>query len=289
MTPERFRKTIWRHYRRNGRHDMSWRKTREPYRILVSEIMLQQTQVARVARFYPEFIKKFPDFRALARARTADVLRAWQGMGYNRRALALQKLSRIVLEKFDGELPRGRAALESLPGIGKATAGSLRAFIWNEREVFIETNIRRVFIHFFLHERKKVTDEEIARYLHWTLPRKNFREWYWALMDHGAALGTEAVRNGKRTEAAARRAIGANPNRKSAHYRKQPAFKGSDRELRGKIIRLLLEKKKISLISAAKGVKEPVLRVKKVARTLVREGFADQIGAHNEFLALPHV
>ncbi|HEX4104002.1 MAG TPA: A/G-specific adenine glycosylase [Candidatus Paceibacterota bacterium] len=270
MTHPQFRKTIWAHYRKNGRHDLAWRKTRDPYRILVSEIMLQQTQVARVAGFYPEFIKVFPNFRALARAGTADVLRAWQGMGYNRRALALQNLSRIVLETFNGKLPKSREELESLPGIGKATAGSLRAFAWNEYEVFIETNIRRVFIHFFFHEEKTVTDEAIVRYITGTLPQKNFREWYWALMDYGAMLGAQ-VQKAK---------VSINPNRKSAHYRKQAVFKGSDRELRGKILRLLLKKKKVSLPLMAKAMKEPALRVRRVANVLVREGFAGHLGAN---------
>jgi A/G-specific adenine glycosylase len=255
-----FKKTIQAYYKKNGRHDMPWRKTRDPYRILVSEIMLQQTQVSRVKKFYPAFIKKFPNFRALARANTQDVLRAWQGLGYNRRAIALQKLSRVVLEKFNGKLPREREILISLPGIGKATAGSLRAFAFNEPEIFIETNIRRVFIHFFFQDKMKVTDQALERYIKRTLERKNPREWYWALMDYGAMLG-ETARGAK------------NPNRKSAHYRRQPQFRGSDRELRGKIVRLLLKNKKISLNSIVKTTGEPVMRIKKVTSDLAREGF----------------
>ncbi|MCL4527968.1 MAG: A/G-specific adenine glycosylase, partial [Chloroflexi bacterium] len=226
MQIPRFRRIIWAYYRRHGRA-MPWRHTRDPYRIVVSEIMLQQTQVARVLKFYPVFIKKFPNFRALARARTPAVLAAWQGMGYNRRALALQKLSRIVLEKFNGRLPHGREELESLPGIGVATSGSIRAFAWDEPEVFIETNIRRVFIHFFFPRRMKVTDQELMRYIRRALPRTNVREWYWALMDYGAMLGSGA--------GIAQAAFGgrANPNRRSARYRVQPRFAGSDRELRG--------------------------------------------------------
>ncbi len=110
----RFKRQIWGYYRRHGRK-MPWRRTRDPYRIAVLEIMLQQTQVARVAKFYPVFIKKFPDFRALAQARIAEVLTVWQGMGYNRRALALQELSRIVLEKFNGRLPCGRVNWNRFP------------------------------------------------------------------------------------------------------------------------------------------------------------------------------
>src|ERR1039458_6149214 len=113
LSVSQFQKLVWDHYKKNGRHDMPWRKTRDPYRILVSEIMLQQTQVSRVKKFYPAFIKKWPTFRALANAKTADVLRTWQGLGYNRRALALQKLARIVVDDFHGKLPANRAALES--------------------------------------------------------------------------------------------------------------------------------------------------------------------------------
>jgi len=264
MQVEPFKKTIWSRYRSDGRHDLAWRKTRDPYRILVSEIMLQQTQVARVAKFYPKFIKKFPDFRTLARARTPVLLRTWTGLGYNRRALALQRLSRIVLEKFNGRLPRDRAALESLPGIGKATAGSLRAFAFNEPEVFIETNIRRVFIHFFFPRRKTVTDRELERYIKRTLPKKNPREWYWALMDYGAMLGQKGR--------------GANPNRKSAHYRTQAQFRGSDRELRGKILRILLKYGQLSSVSVVKMVKEPTARVQGVMSALAREGFIEKKG-----------
>jgi A/G-specific adenine glycosylase len=256
----RFKDIIWAYYRHN-RREMPWRRTHDPYRILVSEIMLQQTQVARVMKFYPDFIKKFPDFRALAHARTVAVLRAWQGLGYNRRALALRRLAKIILEKYNGRLPRERAALESLPGIGKATAGAIRAFAWNEPEIFIETNIRRVFIHFFFERSRKVTDKEILRYIKRTLDRKNPREWYWALMDYGAMLG----------------AASQNPNRKSVHYKKQPRFSGSDRELRGKIVRFLLAKKKFSIRALSKGTGEPEKRIRRIASALAKEGFMAKI------------
>jgi len=293
MTTRRFRAIIWAYYRRAGR-DMPWRRTRDPYRIVVSEIMLQQTQVARVMKFYPIFIKKFPDFRTLARARTADVLRAWQGMGYNRRALALQRLAKIILEKYNGRLPRERAALTALPGIGKATAGAIHAFAWNEPEIFIETNIRRVFIHFFFPARsgcaghagyvgraRTVTDDEIVRYIERTLPRKNAREWYWALMDYGAMLGTAASRIHKKSA----RATGQNPNRNSAHYKKQSRFLGSDRELRGKILRFLLQRKRVSRETIAKETKKPAVRVRKIIAALERERFIERKG---RFVSISH-
>lgn len=280
MTTARFKKMILDHYKLHKRA-MPWRNTKDPYKILVSEVMLQQTQVSRVMKFYPKFIRQFPDFRSLARARTEAVLRAWQGLGYNRRALNLQRLSRIVLERFNGRLPREREELEDLPGIGKGTSGALRTFIWNESEVFIETNIRRVFIHFFFPRRRKVwlggvrrrgvTDEELKRYIKRTLPRTSPREWYWALMDYGAMLGSAGVKNGAGDK--------INPNRRSAQYRKQPGFKGSDRELRGKVLRLLLKKKKISLGMVAKTTGETLVKVKRVSAALAKEGFAKQKGS----------
>ncbi len=228
-----FKRTIWRHYRAHGRHDLAWRKTRDPYAILVSEVMLQQTQVSRVEGFYEKWLVRFPDFTTLAKARTADVLAAWQGLGYNRRALALKRLAEIVRQEHGGRLPKDRAALERLPGIGRGTSGSLMAFVFNSPEPFIETNIRRVFIHaFFPRARRGVTDAAIERYLERTLAReRNPREWYWALMDYGASMPDLETKGTAR---------GVNPNRKSAHYRKQAAFKGSDRELRGKILRCLV-------------------------------------------------
>lgn len=260
----KFKKLIWTNYRANGRHDMPWRKTRDPYKILVSEVMLQQTQVGRVKPFYQRFIKHFPDFKALARANTRTVLKMWQGLGYNRRALNLQKLSKVILEDFNGKLPRKREDLESLPGIGPGTAGALRAFIFNEPEVFIETNIRRVFIHFFSaaispKRSTKVTDVALERYIIRALDRENPREWYYALMDYGAMLGA----NGSKE----------NVNKRSAHYKVQSRFEGSNRELRGKILRVLLKKKNTTLAYLTKETGEPKERIRIVMHDLVKEGF----------------
>ena len=252
-----FRKTIRKHYRLAGR-DLQWRHTHDPYRILVSEIMLQQTQVERVRTFYEKFIKRFPNFAALAKAKKSDVLGAWQGLGYNRRALALHKIAGIVMKKFAGKLPRERKALESLPGIGPYTAGATRAFAFGEPEIFIETNIRRVFIHFFFPRRKKVQDREIMPLIEKTLNRKNPREWYFSLMDYGAMLGAAAK---------------VNPNRRSAHYAKQSKFSGSDREIRGKILRLMLARKRMRMENFEKAIPQPKERIAKVLDALLREGF----------------
>ena len=163
LSPSRvrtFRQRIRRHYREN-RRDLPWRRTRNPYRIFVSEIMLQQTQVGRVSAKYGEFVKRFPDFRALAQAPLHEVLTAWQGLGYNRRAVALKKTAVRVIEEFGGRLPSSERELRSLPGVGKYTAAALIAFVFNKPAVVIETNVRRVFVHFFFEDREGIGDAEI--------------------------------------------------------------------------------------------------------------------------------
>lgn len=252
-----FRKTILKYYRESGR-DLPWRRTRNPYLITISEIMLQQTQVARVEGYYRIFTKKFPNLSALAKAKRSEVLEVWQGLGYNRRALALHKLAQIVINEYDGTLPRERATLEGLPGIGPYTAGAIRTFSFGEPDVFIETNIRRVFIHFFFPRTTKVTDERIMPLIERTLDSKDPRVWYFALMDYGAMLGVIAKEK--------------NPNRRSAHYVRQSKFAGSDRELRGKILRLVLAKKKMKVTDLQKFIPRSDARILKAATALIKEG-----------------
>jgi A/G-specific adenine glycosylase len=213
-------------YYRLHRRDFPWRRTANPYKIVVSEIMLQQTQVERVHDKYLEFISAFPDFDSLSKASQKDVLALWQGLGYNRRALALKRLAEDVVSKHGGTLPRDVEALSSLPGIGKTTAGEILAFAFNIPAVFIETNIRRVFIHEFFDGEVDVKDREILPLVEATVDRENPREWYWALMDYGSMLKRDVV----------------NPNRRSAHYTKQSPFNGSDRRIRGIVLRTLLKK-----------------------------------------------
>jgi A/G-specific adenine glycosylase len=266
MTISTFKRTIRTHYRNAGRTGLPWRHTRDPYAILVSEIMLQQTQVARVEGYYEKFLRRFPSFRALARAPQSQVLVAWQGLGYNRRALFLKRTAEIVVKQYGGRLPADRATLELLPGIGRGTSGSLMAFAFNKPEIFIETNIRRVFIHFFFPKCRKVTDGELERYIERSIDRKNPREWYWALMDYGATMYGAG---------AAKALSSKNPNRRSAHYKKQSAFAGSDRHVRGRILRSTLSSKENKM-----GV-EDLLAISRISRErfgkiiagLEREGF----------------
>ena len=262
MTKNRFKEIIWTHYQREGRSTLPWRKTTDPYAILVSEIMLQQTQVGRVEPYYRNFLDKFPDFKALANTSIPELLVTWQGLGYNRRALFLKRTAEIVMEKYNGVLPSDREALQSLPGIGKGTSGSLMAFAFNKPEIFIETNIRRVFIHFFFKNKEQVTDEDLERYIKSTIDIHDAREWYWALMDYGSAMkSADAVKKV------------LNPNRRSAHYIKQSAFVGSDRELRGKIVRFLLASKKMKKSILLDQLAVTVERSEKILTGLEKEGF----------------
>ena len=232
LTPQlsrQFREIIYQHYYQNPR-SLPWRKTRSPYRILVSEIMLQQTQVERVMKKYRAFIQSFPDFASLAKAPLHEILKVWQGMGYNRRAVALKKIARIVTEEFGGKIPSSESALLKLPGIGKYSASAILAFAFGRPTVFIETNIRRVFIHFFFQDREGIQDSDIFPLVEKTLDHTHPREWYYALMDYGVMLKKEVQ----------------NPNRRSAHYKKQTPFQGSNRQVRGMILRLLIRSPHLS-------------------------------------------
>ncbi len=248
------KKTIWDYYYQHQR-DLPWRKTTDPYKILISEVMLQQTQVSRILQKYPIFIKTFPDFESLAKANLSDVLQVWKGTGYNRRALYLKQLAKIVVEKYNGILPDDLNVLETLPGIGHATASAVITYAFNKPIPFIETNTRRVFIYFFFPDKKSVRDKEIMKIVEKTLDRNNPREWYWALMDYGAMLAKTI----------------SNPNRKSTHYTVQSKFEGSNRQLRGRIISYLLEVK-----SAHKKRLERLFgdnRLNHTLTTLMKEGF----------------
>lgn len=225
-TAERkFVRTVWDYYSKQGRHDLPWRKTHSPYRILVSEVMLQQTQVERVIPKYREFLKQFPTLSSLAESSLSEVLLLWQGLGYNRRAKMLHENAKTAVKIFRGHLPHSSEKLVTLPGIGPYTAGAIMAFAYSEPVPFIETNIRSAYIHHFFTDKNDVSDSEIFRLIEKTLDRKNPREWYYALMDYGASIKKKF----------------GNPNSRSKHYARQSRFKGSDREIRGALLRLLLK------------------------------------------------
>lgn len=257
-----FRKMVLTHYTNRGR-DLPWRRTADPYHILVSEIMLQQTQVERVTQKFPVFLEKFPDFATLAGAPLDEVLMSWQGMGYNRRAIALQKCAVRVVTEFGGNLPADVDTLATFPGIGRATASSICAFAFNMPVIFIETNIRRVFIHYFFDEQDVVADTEILPVVTKALNKKDPRTWYNALMDLGTELKNSVP----------------NPNRRSRHYTKQSAFEGSDRKIRGAILKLLLDEKRITEQKIMRTFNEEPERIFRILKSLEDEGFIRKSGS----------
>lgn len=225
--------------------------------------MLQQTQTSRVEKKYGPFIERFPDFRTLAAAPLNEVLQQWQGLGYNRRAVALRDIARQVVARSDCALPRSEEELRSLPMIGANTAASILAFAFNEPTLFVETNIRRVYIHHFFPDRQQVRDRELMPMIERTLDRENPREWYYALMDYGVFLKDRIP----------------NPNLRSTAYRRQGAFKGSRRQLRGRLLRELGGGGPLSPESLAQKSGFAYERVRECLQDLEREGFLVSEGA----------
>lgn len=218
-----FRRVVWKYYRQHGRHDLPWRKSHNPYHVLVSEIMLQQTQVERVIPYFRAWMKQFPTVRTLSKAPLSEVLKLWQGLGYNRRAKMLHESAKMVVEKYKGVMPKTVQELEGLRGVGPYTARAVMAFAHSADVVFVETNIRTVVMHHFFPGRKKIDDKEILNVLEQALPHGKSREWYSALMDYGAYLKRSGVKL----------------NARAKGYTKQSAFKGSGREVRGAILKSL--------------------------------------------------
>ncbi len=257
----KFQEMIYGYYREYSR-DLPWRKTQDPYHILVSEIMLQQTQVQRVIGKYERFIHLFPNFASLARSSLHMILKEWQGLGYNRRAIALKHIAQKVMEEFRCSLPTSPEILATFPGIGKATASAISAFAFHVPTVFLETNIRRVFIHCFFRDRNNVKDAEILPLVEQTLDTSHPREWYYALMDYGVMLKKEYE----------------NPNRKSAHYQKQSPFQGSNRQIRGMILKVLAHGPPISEPEIMEKLQMDQKKVKDNLIQLQKEGFLKKRG-----------
>lgn len=239
-----------------NRRDFPWRRTYDPYQIVVSEIMLQQTQTDRVVQKLEQFIERFPTLELLAQAELRDVLIVWQGLGYNRRAKMLHEMAGLVLRDYSGLLPADPKILATLPGIGKATAGAICAYAFNMPVVFIETNVRAVFIHHFFAGRHEVHDQEIVPHVAVTVDHDNPREWYYALMDYGVHL----------------KKLHKNPARRSAHHARQSKFEGSERQIRGMILRLLAQKPALTREMFFDLIDREPQRVEKNLEELMREG-----------------
>ncbi len=252
--------------------DLPWRNVEDPYAVMVSEIMLQQTQVARVEKYWKRFMALFPTLDALASAETSLVLEMWQGLGYNRRALALKRTAEICSREFNGTLPESQEELLSLPGIGKATAGGIMAFAYQKPSMYLETNVRTVFIHELFPGREKVSDKELEPLVWRTCSKEDPRGWYYALLDYGSYL----------------KSMIPNPSRRSKHHTKQSKFEGSRRQKRAELVRFVLAQREASfreLVSALsdfekkQGRKAPDADlVRSIASDLVAEGFFSQQG-----------
>ncbi len=291
---QQFQKIVLDYFIISGRTHLPWREKINPYKVWVSEVMLQQTQVDRVIPFFNNWMKYFPDIQTLANASQIDVLKHWKGLGYNSRALRTKKCAEEIVQKYHGIFPKEKNEIEKLPGIGPYTAGAIVAFAYNQSTVIIETNIRRVFIHHFFenechpeldsgsrlesqntwipdqvrNDNRQITDSQILDLVEKTLPEKDFRMWYWALMDYGSYLGRTLNIAGKKY----------NPNIQSKHYNKQSKFIGSDRQIRGRILEILLQEKnnEITLVKLQKGIVELTIdyeRVQKILDQLVLENF----------------
>lgn len=219
-----FQQMVLAYWRENGRHDLPWRATTDPYAVLVSEVMLQQTQVVRVVPRYNAWLDLFPSIDALAAAPLATVLEQWQGLGYNRRAIALKRTAEEVAATRGGELPDTDAELRSLPGIGPATAAGVLVFAHGRPAVYLETNVRAVYLHHFFADSDDVHDRDLVPVIESTMYRDDPRSWYYALLDYGVHL----------------KATLPNPSRRSRHHAVQSRFEGSRRQKRAALLRAVL-------------------------------------------------
>ena len=232
-----FCETVWCEGDRLYR-DLPWRRTRDPYAIWVSEVMLQQTQVARVDGRWQRWLERFPDTAVLADADAGDVLEEWQGLGYNRRALSLARAARMI-EDAGGEFPREERDLVALPGIGPATAAGIRAFAFDLPGVYLETNVRTVFLHELFPDAHDVPDSALVPLVREACPgfaaacgaERGPRAWYYALLDYGAFL--------KQTL--------PNPSRRSRTHARQSRFEGSHRQKRAELVRVLLDARRLGV------------------------------------------
>ncbi|MDZ4722337.1 MAG: Fe-S cluster assembly protein HesB [candidate division Zixibacteria bacterium] len=246
-----FRKKILSFYALHGRK-LPWRKTTDPYRIAIAEIMLQQTQVERVIPKYQAWISRWPNWKSLARANTRELLHEWSGLGYNRRALYLGRMARYIVDMCDGVLPSSPVELQALPGIGLYTSRAILIFAFNKPIATIDTNIRRVLIH-ELKLPPAISAKELEEIALTVLPKKRSRDWHNALMDYSRLVLPRRI---------------ANIPPRSV----QSKFHGSLRQIRGEIIRQLTRKKSVRVKTISEVLSRDEVEVLKAAGALQAEG-----------------
>lgn len=263
-----FRHAVLDLYEREGR-DFSWRRTHDPWAILVSEVMLQQTQTARVAPKYDAWMARYPDAASLAAASTADVYDAWRGLGYNSRGLRLRACAAICARDYRGVPPPDERLLLELPGVGRYTARAVLAFAYGMATAFLETNIRAAIIFHFFRGQERVPDRQLEAVAASLLDHDDPRTWYYALMDYGAWLKKRKP----------------NPARKAAAYARQSRFEGSVRQARGALLRALAGRgpASIEFLAAEAGVDYD--RAATAAAGLVRDGLVKQEGQTIAFVS----
>jgi A/G-specific adenine glycosylase len=248
--------------------ELPWRRTRDPYAVLVSEVMLQQTGVARVLPAYTAFLLRFPTLGALSRASLADVLRAWSGLGYNRRARDLHRIARL----HPRALPATREALDALPGVGAYTAGAVSCFSRGESVAFADTNVRRVLGRALLG--RIATEREAVALDERLLPHRGADRWHHALMDLGATVCvSRAPRCGECPIAEGCRSRGRIVR---AEPRRQAAFATSNRRVRGRIVSALARGGPMTIDQLDRVIDDP--RVRTIVGVLEREGLIEQAG-----------
>jgi A/G-specific adenine glycosylase len=254
---QQFRALIFPYYTPPLARELPWRKTDDPYAILVSEIMLQQTQVSRVIDKYKAWIRRFPTHFELARADMSAILPYWTGLGYNRRVQYLKRCADEIVNRYHGIFPKSHEILEKLPGVGPYTARALCVYAFNQPLALIETNVRAVYIHHFFPDKEAVSDDELLPVVQQTLDSTNPRAWFNALMDYGTFLKQQTI----------------NPSRKSRHYVKQSPLRGSVREVRGWILKQLAVRDTLATDEVLSEFENDQARVMKAIESLVGDAF----------------
>jgi A/G-specific adenine glycosylase len=255
-----FQKFALGYFKKHGR-DFPWRETKDPYKVLVSEVMLQQTQTERVVVKYAEFLKAFPTWKALSEATPADVVKVWMGLGYYRRAFNLHKAAQCVVQEHGGVPPQTAEGLRNLPGVGPYTAAAVAAFAFGEPAPMIETNIRSVYLYTFYPQVCAVSDKQILQKVEETLYKRDPRSWFYALMD----LGVELKKHTKGI------------NQRSKHHVKQSKFNGSLRQVRAAVLRAIAEGESLRRADIARKLSYDTEKIEAAIAALQSDGLIESV------------